>query len=167
MEIGYKLKELRQKNKLTQAELAKKLHLTPQAISKWERNKSYPDLATLIKLSNLYQVSTDEILGLAKKSFLEQLFSKKNGGFNLLKELIKITNPDMYRFSLTDDFNLKNYPELQNLGVWRRIDAKTIDLIINQRSATNNLADITASFSIITNKTADDFFVERIYHVLH
>lgn len=165
MEIGYKLKELREKNKLTQAELAKKLYITPQAISKWENNKSYPDLPTIIELSYLYKVSTDEILGLSKVSFLNQLFSKKKGRFHMLQKIVKTTLPDMYRFSLTNEFNIKKYPELQNLGLWKQIDSKTIDLIINKRSITDDFTEITNLFKVITNRTDKDFSTKRIHQI--
>ncbi|MEG2601903.1 MAG: helix-turn-helix transcriptional regulator, partial [Carnobacterium sp.] len=47
LEIGKKIKELRLSKKLTQKDLAKILNVTPQAISKWERNESNPDIQML------------------------------------------------------------------------------------------------------------------------
>lgn len=76
LEIGSKIRELRLSKKMTQKELAEMLNVTPQAVSKWERNLSYPDLDTLVKLSRVFDVSTDSILGESKKSFFEQLFGK-------------------------------------------------------------------------------------------
>lgn len=80
VEIGSKLKELRAAKKMSQKDLANHLNVTPQTISKWELNKSYPDLDTLVKISQYFQVSTDEILGTEKRSFFEALFSKKGRG---------------------------------------------------------------------------------------
>lgn len=79
VEIGNKIKELRESKKMTQKELAEFLNVTPQAVSKWERNKSYPDLDTLVKLSKYFNISTDTILGNTKQSFFSSLFSKKDG----------------------------------------------------------------------------------------
>ena len=45
--IGKKIKELRIKNNLTQQELASKLNVTYQAVSKWENGKNLPDLVIL------------------------------------------------------------------------------------------------------------------------
>ena len=75
VEIGAKIKELRETKKMSQKDLADYLNVTPQAVSKWERNKSYPDLDMLVKLSSFFQVSTDELLGKSKPSFLASFFS--------------------------------------------------------------------------------------------
>ena len=64
---------------MTQKSLAKILNVTPQAVSKWERNESNPDIQTLIALSNYFNVSVDEILGKKRPTFFETLFSKKKG----------------------------------------------------------------------------------------
>ncbi|MBP1040950.1 helix-turn-helix domain-containing protein [Vagococcus sp. BWB3-3] len=78
-EIGEKLKELRQSKKMTQKTLAEILNVTPQAISKWERNKSQPDLQTLIDLSKCFNITIDEMLGNKRPSFFDGFFSKKRG----------------------------------------------------------------------------------------
>ncbi|MBO0482229.1 helix-turn-helix domain-containing protein [Candidatus Enterococcus courvalinii] len=80
VEIGKKIKELRQSKKMTQKELAEVLNVTPQAVSKWERNASNPDLQTLLTLSRYFDVSVDEILGNIKQTFFDSLFSKMKRG---------------------------------------------------------------------------------------
>lgn len=60
--IGKFLKELRLKNNYSQTELSELIHVTRQAISNWENGKAAPDSEILIKLSELYNVSIDEIL---------------------------------------------------------------------------------------------------------
>ena len=74
-----KIRELRQSKKMSQKELAEVLNITPQAISKWELDKSLPDLETLVNLCDYFDISVDELLGNTKKSFLESLFSRKKG----------------------------------------------------------------------------------------
>ena len=58
------IKKYRKKNNLSQADLAEKLYLTSQAISKWERGVSEPDLKFLCKLARIFNVTTDELLGM-------------------------------------------------------------------------------------------------------
>ncbi|WP_018393304.1 helix-turn-helix transcriptional regulator [Bacillus sp. 37MA] len=53
MELGDKLKKLRQENGYSQNELADKLHVTAQAVSKWENNKSIPDIINLVLVQKL------------------------------------------------------------------------------------------------------------------
>ncbi|MBP2097279.1 transcriptional regulator with XRE-family HTH domain [Enterococcus rivorum] len=47
---------------LTQQQVAQKLGITRQSISKWENNRGYPDIENLIRLSEVYQVSVDKLL---------------------------------------------------------------------------------------------------------
>ena len=62
MEIGGKLKEARQMSGLTQENVAEKLNVSRQTISNWETEKFYPDILYVLQLSDLYQVSLDELL---------------------------------------------------------------------------------------------------------
>lgn len=62
MEIGSKLKEARVQCTMTQEQVADELQVSRQTISNWENEKSYPDILSVIKLSDLYKVSLDELL---------------------------------------------------------------------------------------------------------
>lgn len=62
MEIGKRLKEARQMSGLTQENVAEKLNVSRQTISNWETEKFYPDILYVLQLSDLYQVSLDELL---------------------------------------------------------------------------------------------------------
>lgn len=62
MDIGNKLKNSRAKAGLTQETVAEKIGVSRQTISNWENNKSYPDIVSVINLSDLYSISFDEML---------------------------------------------------------------------------------------------------------
>ncbi len=62
MEIGKKLKDARIKAELTQESVAEKISVSRQTISNWENEKFYPDIISVIKLSDLYSISLDELL---------------------------------------------------------------------------------------------------------
>ncbi len=62
IKIADKLIELRKKNGLSQEQLAEKLGLSRQAVSKWERAEASPDTDNLICLAKIYNVSLDELL---------------------------------------------------------------------------------------------------------
>ena len=62
MEIGKKLKNARIEAVLTQEKAAEKINVSRQTISNWENEKSYPDIISVIALSDLYSVSLDELL---------------------------------------------------------------------------------------------------------
>lgn len=61
--IAKNLTELRKKNKFTQLELAKLLNYSDKAVSKWENGESVPGIEVLYKLSKIYNVSLDFIVG--------------------------------------------------------------------------------------------------------
>ena len=62
MEIGKKLKNARIEAGLTQEKAAEKIDVSRQTISNWENEKSYPDIISVIALSDLYSGSLDELL---------------------------------------------------------------------------------------------------------
>ena len=62
MEIGQKLKDARVHSGLTQEVVAEKINVSRQTISNWENEKSYPDIISVIELSNLYCISLDDLL---------------------------------------------------------------------------------------------------------
>lgn len=67
MEIGAKLKEARVKEGFTQEYVAEAIQVSRQTISNWENEKSYPDILSVIKLSDLYHISLDKLLKEDKK----------------------------------------------------------------------------------------------------
>jgi len=62
MEIGKKLKEARIRSGITQEDVAEQIGISRQTVSNWENEKSYPDVISVIRLSDLYAVSLDELL---------------------------------------------------------------------------------------------------------
>ena len=69
--FGKKILSIRQNANLTQEELALRMGVTPQAISKWERGQGLPDISILSDLCRLLNVSSDLLLGLDYKNFTE------------------------------------------------------------------------------------------------
>ncbi len=63
MTIGEKIKQMRTESHMTQDALAQRLHISSQAISKWEQNLSAPDISLLPELAEVFRVTTDELLG--------------------------------------------------------------------------------------------------------
>lgn len=92
--FGEKLRELRQKRKLTQEKLADCLNVSFQTISKWERGETYPDICTLPDIAGFFKVSVDCLLGINKSENEKEII---NGiekydnltDYKLMWELIK------------------------------------------------------------------------------
>ena len=62
MELGKQIKIHRQKAQLTQEELANRVYVSRQTISNWENDKSYPDVNSLVLLSEIFQISLDKLI---------------------------------------------------------------------------------------------------------
>lgn len=60
--FGNNIRVIREENGLSQTELGKILHVTKQTVSNWENEKSYPDLQTLVSISDQYGISLDDML---------------------------------------------------------------------------------------------------------
>ena len=63
MTIGENIRALRTERKMTQADLASLLFLSQDTVSLWERNKSLPDVKSVISMALIFNVTTDYILG--------------------------------------------------------------------------------------------------------
>ncbi|MCK9470568.1 MAG: helix-turn-helix domain-containing protein [Bacilli bacterium] len=62
VEIGKYIAELRTSNKLSQQELAEKLYVTHQAVSKWEKGKGMPSIEIMVSLTKLFNITIDQLL---------------------------------------------------------------------------------------------------------
>lgn len=70
-QIGSRLSVCRQNKNMTQEELAYKLGVTPQALSKWERGISLPDTSILPDIARMLEISTDYLLGVSQQNTME------------------------------------------------------------------------------------------------
>ena len=62
MKIGNKINQLRKLSGMTQEQLAEKLNVSRQTISKWESDSTSPDLESIVKISRIFHVSLDDLL---------------------------------------------------------------------------------------------------------
>ena len=62
MELGKQIKMHRLETKLSQEDLAERVYVSRQTISNWENDKSYPDVHSLILLSEIFQISLDKLI---------------------------------------------------------------------------------------------------------
>ena len=74
MELGKQIKMHRQKAQFSQEELANRVYVSRQTISNWENDKSYPDVNSLVLLSEIFQISLDKLI---------------KGDIDVMKEAIK------------------------------------------------------------------------------
>lgn len=98
MKLSEQIIKIRMDNNLTQEQFAEDLFVTRQAVSKWERGISIPDIETLKRISIMYKVSLNVLLGLIENNKSEE---KKPLAYKSLKVLyssIKILVPCFFLF---------------------------------------------------------------------
>ena len=83
--IGKFIKELRIENNMTQQQLADKIPITREAVSKWERGRNKPDRTSLEILSNLFNVTTEELI-LGRRNEFNNIKENKELALNLYEE---------------------------------------------------------------------------------
>ncbi len=112
--LGENIRNLRKKADLTQEQLAERLGVTYQSVSRWENGTSYPDLELIPAIAGVFSVSTDALLGIpelekeerAKEAFdaLRREIIKKDFDVNTINELIRdirrnyLDSSSMWRF---------------------------------------------------------------------
>ncbi|MBA4417806.1 MAG: hypothetical protein C0392_07840 [Syntrophus sp. (in: bacteria)] len=64
MDVGQKIRLLREKHGFKQINLANALQVSPQAVSKWERGANHPDIPILVRIARMFNVSIDYLLGM-------------------------------------------------------------------------------------------------------
>ncbi|MFD1125684.1 helix-turn-helix domain-containing protein [Lentilactobacillus raoultii] len=88
MDISDKLRYYRKQNNLTQQELADKLHVSRKTISSWENGRGYPDINSITQLSEVFGISTDNLL---KDDHLLEHYEEQSKQNRRADKLAKIT----------------------------------------------------------------------------
>ena len=81
MKFGDKLLELRKKSGYSQEELAEKLGVSRQSVSKWESNTTYPETDKIVQIANLFDCSMDDLIN-DKVTDIESSLRKNKNNFN-------------------------------------------------------------------------------------
>ena len=79
--LGMMISTLRKEKGMTQLELAEKMGVTDKAVSKWERDLSFPDINSIPKLAEIFEVSVDDLMQIKTDT-------KENIGKNKVDEIV-------------------------------------------------------------------------------
>jgi transcriptional regulator with XRE-family HTH domain len=88
--FGQRLTNLRKQHNMTQNDIAQKLNISYQAVSKWENDITSPDIDSLIALADIFEISVDELLGRKQ----EEKVNVESKDFNHLICTIEIGDED-------------------------------------------------------------------------
>lgn len=135
--LGNKMNELRKQHGMTQDEIAEKMGVSSQAVSKWENDLSIPDLSILIQLADFYHISLDELV--REKEETVHLVAKedrKNINDMLLRAHINTTAGDKIKVNLplalikiAADMNVE-LPEFNGSEILKQIDFHMVIALI-------------------------------------
>ena len=95
--FGMRLGRIRKENNYTQETIANKLNVTAQAVSKWENDITSPDIDTLIKIADIFNITIDELVGRTSNAIAT---TKKDINKMILKIIVDSNENDKVRVNL-------------------------------------------------------------------
>ena len=98
MKFGDKLIKLRKKNGYSQEELAEKLGVSRQSVSKWESNNTYPETDKIIQIANLFDCSMDDLIN-DKITDVDSSLRKNKNVYNIWDSLLEFITKTINMFS--------------------------------------------------------------------
>lgn len=90
MELGNKIKYYRGEKELSQEELAERVYVSRQTISNWENNKSYPDINSIVLLSEIFEISIDNLIKGDVEQMKKEINSEEVKKLNLYATIMAI-----------------------------------------------------------------------------
>ncbi len=147
MTLGEKIKKARIESGLTQEQLAGKMMVSRQAITKWEADKGIPDVSNLKLLAQLLSVSVDYLLDDGKEIDV-----------NVIREPVDISKygKAFIKKKLTDKLMLEKYPcaEIKTLFAEKKRDKvdKIVDFFLDFFTPVCGVSDVTNSLKLLGSK---------------
>ena len=90
MDIGNRIKKIREKSGMSQEELADKIFVSRQTLSNWENNKFYPDIESITLMGNIFDVSLDDFIKGDIKEMKKKIEESDLKGFKILSWIFTI-----------------------------------------------------------------------------
>ena len=122
MELGKKIKQLRLKARLTQEQLADKLGIGAQSVSKWENAVAMPDISTLPLLAEIFGVSIDDLFDLTVEQRLNRIENRMDIEDELPQDVFR-EYEDYLKIQLKSEVYQERATELIAYLYWHRMNA--------------------------------------------
>ena len=122
MELGKKIRQLRFKANLTQEQLAEKLGIGAQSVSKWETAVTMPDITTLPLLAEVFGVSIDDLFDLTSEQRLNRIENSLDITEELSQDLFR-EYEDFLKEELKDEQNAQRATSLIAYLYWHRMNS--------------------------------------------
>lgn len=159
MELGEQIKKYRKESGMSQDILAEKIYVTRQTVSNWETSKSYPDVNSLLRLSEVFGISVDTLLkgdaqvikNIVKESDISE-FNKLSRVFTILLILTVLVPLPLARFL-----------GYAGLAIWGVLAAVTLAmaLFIEKKKKSLNIQTFREIQAFLDGKTLDEIEAAR------
>lgn len=122
MELGKQIKKYRNEQSLSQEVLAERIYVSRQTISNWENNKSYPDVNSLVLLSELFGVSLDQLIKGDVEKMKEQINKEDQKRFDRLSWIFAAA----FLTALITPIPLAHFLSNAGIAIWAAIFGVTV-----------------------------------------
>ena len=153
--FGQRLQRLRKNAALTQEEVATKLNITGQAVSKWENDVSAPDISVLVELSDILGVTLDELLGKERETILVPQEQRKDIDNMFFRIKVNSNEGDKVNvnipLALAKVFIVSgevSFPQVNGKDVLNKIDFKKLFELV-EKGVVGKLIDIESEGNIV------------------
>lgn len=160
MDLGNKIIKLRKKEKLSQEALSDKLGVTRQTISNWELNITKPDILQIKKLSEVFNISIDELLDNNLRDIIEKKITNTEKLTNKTTKNLRIIIITLYFIILTSIITFtvcllsnNDFTDEYQLEIYCTLDEEEYYITID---ATTNESDIYENYTIIVSELSED-----------
>ena len=144
MELGKQIRKYRKEQSLSQDELAEKVYVSRQTISNWENDKSYPDVNSLILLSEVFHTSIDNLIKGDVEVMKEQVKNEDRKGFEKISRIFSV----LFLAMMITPIPLIHYLKYAGIAIWAL------------------LAVITLYFSFIVEKKKKQFDIQTYREII-
>lgn len=169
IKVGKKIETLRSTANLTQSELANKLYVSHQAVSKWERGLNLPSIETMVMITDLFKVSIDDLIydvEVTDDNF--EALMKNHSRDYIIKETVLTSDIDLSDiiFLLTKEermqvlFYLEEGPEFKVLDLWPYLSKHERSYVMKSFSleiaTSQNLNKTPAEYQILKRRKENE-----------
>lgn len=158
MKIGKKLKDARQAQGYSQEVLAEKLYVSRQTISNWENDKTYPGIESLLRISELFQVSLDDLVKGDVSHMKEEVSTQDRSQFEKLSHLFTL----LFVLTLASPVLLLHYLDRLGFVLWVALAFVTfaVSLMVEKEKKHHDIQTYREILAFMENRRLDD--VEKI-----
>lgn len=114
MELGKQIRKYRNERTLSQEALADKVYVSRQTVSNWENDKSYPDVKSLVLLSEVFAVSLDQLIKGDVEMMKEQINQTDQKKFGRLSNIFAI----LFLATLITPIPLEHFLSYAGIAIW-------------------------------------------------